>query len=219
MANRKYNFTVGEVIGHWQYLGELPKPNKNGARMLILKCLGCGKIYHVQLSNLTHSKTKMCHACAIKHTFTKHNLSSNKLYTVFKDMHKRCEYEKDYKYPNYGGRGIKVCEEWADTVEGLKAFVEWANNNGYKEGLQLDRFDNDKGYSPENCRWITLSQNNFNRRGAKGYRFHYGKWEAYITVNKKAIHLGRFDTEEEALDARKAAELKYYGEYSPSHRN
>ena len=161
----------------------------------------------------------MCHACAIKHTFTKHNLSSSDLYIVFKDMHKRCEYEKDYKYPNYGGRGIKVREKWADTVEGLKAFVEWANNSGYKEGLQLDRFDNDKGYSPENCRWITISHNNFNRRGAKGYRFHYGKWEAYITVNKKAIHLGRFAIEEEALNARKAAELKYYGEYSPSHGN
>lgn len=43
MANRKYNFTIEEVIGHWQYFGELPKPNKSGARMLILKCLGCGK--------------------------------------------------------------------------------------------------------------------------------------------------------------------------------
>ena len=90
---------------------------------------------------------------------------------------------------------------------------------GIKKGLQLDRRDNDKGYSPDNCRWVTSAVNNFNRRNVKGYRYKDGTWLAYITVNKKFITLGYFKTEEEeALKARMEAELKYYGEYSPSHR-
>ena len=188
MANRKYNFTVREVIGHWQYLGELPKPNKSGARMLILKCLGCGKIYHVQLSNLTHSKTKMCHACAIKHIFTKHNLSSNKLYTVFKDMHKRCEYEKDYKYPNYGGRGIKVCEEWQE----YEPFSEWAKNNGYTDELTLDRIDNNGDYSPNNCRWATYKEQALNTRTNHFIEFcgeikTLSQWADELGINRSTL--------------------------------
>lgn len=216
--NKQYEWNVGDMIGFWEYLGEAPR-EKGEPRKIRCKCTKCGEVYDILISNLTRSKHLMCKGCVNRSWSTKNGLSRNPLYGVLKDMHARCEDERHYKYPNYGGRGIIVCEEWSDTLEGLENFILWSELNGYKKGLQLDRFDNDLGYSPENCRWVTPAMNNFNRRGTKGYRFHRNRWEAYITVNKKMIYLGHFLTEEEAREARRKAELEYYGENSPAYRD
>ena len=221
MVKVKIKFKVGDIIGYWEYLGEVHVLQKDGIhtkRKLVCKCLKCGIVHILDINNFMRSKYKMCKSCVNKMVWTKHNCSNNPLYFVLKDMHARCENINHKGYKTYGGRGIKVCDEWADTEEGIKAFVKWSEEHGYKKGLQLDRHDNDKGYSPDNCRWVTPAVNNFNRRNVKGYRYKDGTWLAYITVNKKLITLGYFKTEEEALKARMEAELKYYGEYSPSHR-
>ena len=93
-----------------------------------------------------------------------------KLYKILRDMKQRCynPNRKDYKW--YGGRGIKVCDEWScseiaygSTSKGAIAFKQWALNNGYKEGLTIDRIDSNKGYSPENCRWITIQEQQKNK--------------------------------------------------------
>jgi hypothetical protein len=70
-------------------------------------------------------------------------------------MHNRCTrpYVKGYK--NYGGRGIRVCAEWHD----FATFRDWALSHGYKDGLTIDRIDSNGNYEPDNCRWITLSEN------------------------------------------------------------
>ena len=221
MAKAKIKFKVGDIIGYWEYLGEVHVLQKDGIhtkRKLVCKCLKCGTVYTLEVNNLTRSKYKMCKPCVNRMVWTKHNCSNNPLYFVFKTMHARCENNHNMEYNNYGGRGITVCDEWADTEEDIKTFVKWSEEHGYKRGLQLDRHDNDKGYSPDNCRWVTPSVNTFNRRNIKGYKYKNGTWWSYITVNKELITLGYFKTEEEALKARMEAELKYYGEYSPSHR-
>lgn len=124
---------------------------------------------------------------------------------------------------NYGGRGIKVCERWSEPEnKGLVNFIEDMGGT-YQQGLQLDRKDNNGHYSPENCRWVTRQQNNFNRGGRKGctskykgvhWDKHHSKWRASIRLNGKLINIGRFDDEVDAAISynRKAVEL--FGEYA-----
>ena len=82
------------------------------------------------------------------------------LYWAWKSMKQRTQNPKCKAYKNYGARGITVCQEW----QKFEAFFRWAINNGYKRGLELDRKNNDEGYSPENCRWVTRQENLNNRR-------------------------------------------------------
>ena len=72
----------------------------------------------------------------------------------------RCNNPNNGGYKHYGGRGINMCQEWIDSPQ---AFVDWALANGFSPELQLDRIDNDKGYSPDNCRWVTARENIRNR--------------------------------------------------------
>lgn len=91
-----------------------------------------------------------------KDTSKAHGLSYHPLRAIRKAMIHRCYNHNNKHYATYGGRGIIVCDEWLDS---LVSFVEWAENNGWKKGLSLDRIDNDKDYNPENCQWITRSEN------------------------------------------------------------
>lgn len=91
-----------------------------------------------------------------------HGLSYDPLFNVLSKMHYRCENENHSEYKDYGGRGITVCEEWA--MDNAQAFISWALENGWKKGLEIDRIDNDKGYSPDNCRFVTRSENCRNKR-------------------------------------------------------
>lgn len=91
-----------------------------------------------------------------------HGLSKDPAYSRWKAMIRRCYNPKCKRYHRYGGRGIKVCEEWRDSPV---KFIEWAYQSGFEKHLTLDRADNNKGYSPENCRWVSykVQMNNFSR--------------------------------------------------------
>lgn len=86
------------------------------------------------------------------------------LYSRFRLMLRRCYDPNNHNYHQYGARGIKVCKEWRESFD---VFFAWAMENGYESGLQIDRIDNEKGYSPENCHWVTSANNNRNRRNNK----------------------------------------------------
>lgn len=81
---------------------------------------------------------------------------------IFNGMHTRCENPKRKDYNNYGGRGVSVCEEWSGKG-GFANFYEWSVKNGYADGLTIDRIDGAFGYSPQNCRWATPSEQCRNR--------------------------------------------------------
>lgn len=92
---------------------------------------------------------------------TKHSLSGTKLYMIWKAMKQRCSNPNNKDYPNYGERGIKVCDEWS---RDFQTFYDWSIQNGYIEGLSIDRIDTNGNYEPDNCRWITSKQQANNLR-------------------------------------------------------
>lgn len=91
----------------------------------------------------------------------KHGLSDHPLRNTWSCMKQRCYNPKNRSFKTYGARGITVCDEWRDS---FPAFLQWANTHGYVKGLTIDRIDNNKGYCPNNCRFIERSENSRKRR-------------------------------------------------------
>lgn len=99
----------------------------------------------------------------------KHGLCGTKLYNVWLTMKQRCYNPSDKHYKWYGAKGVKVCEEWLnDPAE----FVSWCENNGYREGLTIDRINSEGDYSPDNCRFITMSAQQRNRSSNKRIEYN-----------------------------------------------
>lgn len=117
-------------------------------------------------SNLITGNTKSC-GCLAKESASRtgkantiHGDTDTRLYRIFHGMKDRCYNSKNKDYARYGGRGIKVCEEW---LNDYITFKKWAINNGYQEDLAIERKDFDKDYCPENCKWISMSQQQRNK--------------------------------------------------------
>ena len=91
-------------------------------------------------------------------------IKKKRLYRIWAAMKQRCTNPKHLGYRHYGARGINVCNEWSHD---FKSFYEWSLSNGYDNTLTIDRIDNDKGYSPQNCRWVTMKTQANNKRPRK----------------------------------------------------
>ena len=142
---------------------------KSGGKAVMWKCrCDCGNITIVNGNSLRRGLTKSCGCWNLENLKTnnpnkKHGESYTRLYKIWEGMHKRCEKEHTKGYQRYGGRGIKVCEEWAN----YETFRDWALNNGYSDELSIDRKDVDGNYCPENCTWSTNKEQANNRRTSK----------------------------------------------------
>jgi hypothetical protein len=154
-------------------------PKGSTSTMWACQC-ACGKTVVTRGSRLKMGTAKSC-GCdraltviskrekGIKRVNT-HGLTDTKIYTIWSAMKRRCLNPNACNYKNYGGRGIEVCEEW---IHDFKSFYDWSMINGYAQNLSIDRIDTNQGYSPLNCRWITLIEQASNKRSNR-----------YITYNE-----------------------------------
>lgn len=165
---RKIKDIRGQRFGLLVAIEPTGETSTNGAK--IWKCIcDCG---NVTLLSTNHINTKKSCGCLRKNSIENlkashptHGGEGTRLYGVWHHMKQRCENPHNNRYHIYGGRGITVCDEWHDFAK----FRDWAIANGYDENAPrgactIDRIDNDKGYDPDNCRWVDMKTQCSNKR-------------------------------------------------------
>ena len=157
-------FTSGDVFGR---LTVIEKDVDRSGHDVFWKCqCTCGKLTSVRGNHLKNGKTISC-GCfrrekTAKEHFT-HGHSGESIHNVWMEIGNRCRNKNATVYKDYGGRGIDVCDEWFNSFE---SFYDWSIKNGYQKGLTIDRINNNDGYKPDNCRWITQREQCWNRRNS-----------------------------------------------------
>lgn len=197
----EYEDLTGRVFGRLtvvelDHIETIRKNNRN-RRHFVWKCMcQCGNVCSVRSTDLKSGHTKSC-GCYMVQTRkaghrTTHGLSKTRLYKIYTSMKTRCYNPADSHYHSYGGRGITICDEW---LNDFSAFYNWAIENGYEpDGAHsIDRIDVDKGYSPANCRFITLHEQQFNKTNThyievQGERISIAQAAERFGLNPKTIY-------------------------------
>lgn len=143
---------------------------KNRKSMWLCKC-DCGEETVSSCTNLTGGGSTSCgckrrEVCSsrMKSRNYKHGGTNTRLFRIWTGIKTRCLDQNVSEYPRYGGRGITICDEWK---ESFSSFRDWALSSGYSDELTCDRIENNKGYSPENCRWVDIKTQQNNKRTNK----------------------------------------------------
>ena len=161
----------------------------------LCKC-DCGNYKPVIYWNLVSGITKSCGCLQQELRMQgrkniKHGGYGTRLYRIYRGMWERCYNKNVSQYPRYGGRGIHICEEWLGE-KGFENFREWASTHGYQDDLSIDRIENEKNYSPDNCRWVSNKTQQNNRRvnvilTYKGEKHTMAEWSDIIGIPRATI--------------------------------
>ena len=154
----------------------------------------CGATVEVNKNDIVSGHTRSC-GCLGRQVLRErnlskktHRLSNTRIYHTWRGMKRRCYDEKIKEYKYYGARGIKVCDSWMD----FEHFYEWSKTSGYTDLLTIDRINNEFGYSPENCKWSTIAEQNRNKRTSRFILFQ-GKsmilpeWSRRLNIPQQTI--------------------------------
>lgn len=142
-----------------------PQPKSqatSGGKRVMLVCPGCGQTRERRYDG-NRQQANQCRTCARAQKVDGGPSKQHPLYITWFQMLQRCRQPKSASWKNYGARGIRVCAEW----HSFPAFVAWAHTAGWKQGLTIERRDNDLNYDPDNCEWIPPEKQSRNRRCVK----------------------------------------------------
>lgn len=201
IAISNFKDLTGQKFGRLTVLDRLHNYHEKNACWLCV--CECGNLAKVNTPNLRSGRTMSC-GCLRKEVNTKHGKYNTRLYDIWASMKKRCYYHKHKNYKFYGGRGVKVYDEWRNNFQ---TFYDWAMNNGYKSNLTIDRIDVNGNYEPNNCRWVTMKQQSRNTRRNRYFTYNgethcISEWCEILGLNYNTINgrLRRKLTIEEALE-------------------
>ena len=141
--------------------------NNKWIRFGLFLCPFCLNIIERRLSNGEINKSCGCKESKQVRNNYKHGETDTKVYYIWCTMKSRCTNANNGDYKNYGSRGILICPEWTDKLNGYINFRDWALSNGYEKGLSIDRINNDGNYEPANCHFVARRENNRNKRNNK----------------------------------------------------
>jgi hypothetical protein len=184
---------LGKTFGYWTILS-VAKSNSR-KKSYICKCI-CGNEKVVALDTLKLGTSKSCgcfHKEQLSKKLTTHGQTGKRIMTIYYNIKNRCYCENNNRFKDYGGRGIRMCDEWKNNSS---LFVKWSLENGYAENMTIDRINNDGDYCPENCRWISMKEQAQNKRTSITFTF-YGvtknlkEWCDCIEENYKKMY-GRY---------------------------
>ena len=164
---KRYN--EGERFGELTFREELKPqvfPSGQSRRRAVFVCK-CGNIFEARIAEVKSGHTSSCGCYRNQATIkrmTTHGLSKHPTYKLWSGMKERCYKPNNKNYDRYGGRGIRVCDEW---LNNFMIFHDWCIANGYQKGLQIDRIENDGNYEPSNCQFISQTHNARNKSNTK----------------------------------------------------
>lgn len=184
----------GQRFGRLLVVARAETPEGKTSAYWVCKC-DCGNTVIRPTSGLSPEHIRSCgcfnkeHIGSLNRT---HGLCSTRLYSIYSNMISRCKYSNLDNSYRYHDRGISVCDEW---LNDFNTFHDWAMANGYEDGLQLDRIDNDGNYCPENCRWIThqeqMNNCSFNKHCTYNGETHtVAEWARITGISKDYIYGG-----------------------------
>ena len=185
--SRYVRFPEKEFIGmKFNHVTVLSRNNDKKSKPPYYNCIcDCGRIFVRRKDCIYNPLNKTCGYCQRE----KHNSTHTRLYSIYKNMVYRCTKKYAKHYENYGGRGIKVCDEW---INSFQKFKDWSLSHGYQDNLTIDRINTNGNYEPSNCRWVTRMEQSHNLRNNhlvyyKGERKPLSQWCRELNIKISSV--------------------------------